>query len=169
MSVLLFLMDSDSSGSMQGSFWHRRSNRFLVSAAVIVFLVVLAFAGIFLFWHSSAEGNLVSFVCTPSSSGQAFIVNARINLADGMNQNEAMEVGSKVFPEISLQAPGGLLQLLSADSVCDEEGIWTVKFTFGSPVPDASRTYSGSEAMRHVLKTVVMTINPFDKTVKYVG
>jgi len=168
-SVLLFLMDSDSGGSMQVSFWRKRRTKFLVSAAVIVLLVVLAFAGIFLFWKSFAEGNLVSFVCSPSSNGQAFVVNARINLTDGMNQNEAMEVASKVLPAISLQGPGGLLQLLSADSACDEEGIWTVKFTFGSPPPDASRTYSGSEAMRHVLRTVVVTINPFRQTVKYEG
>jgi hypothetical protein len=63
-------------------------------------LIVLAFEDISLFWLHPEESDLVSFVCNSSSNNnQAFIVNATINLADGMDQEEAIEVASKVFLE----------------------------------------------------------------------
>lgn len=154
---------------MQGSTLQRRRTRLLVSAAAIVMFIVLAFEGVFLFWPRSAEGNLVSFVCNLSSKQQAFVVDAKVNLTDGMDKNEAMEVASKVLFEISRQTAEQSLQLLSVNCTYDEEGIWTVEFVLGAPVHDASRTYGGSEATPHVLRTCVIAINPFDRTVKYNG
>jgi len=125
------------------------------------------FEGISLFWSQPAEGNLISFVCSTSSSNQAFTVNANINLTNGMDQDEAIEVASKVLLEISQQSVGKSLQLLSTNSTHDEKGIWTIAFTYGAPAHDANRTYGGSEAIPRIEKTLTLTVNPFDQTVKY--
>jgi hypothetical protein len=169
MSALRFLKEENVTGSMRKPIWKRRRTRFLVSATAIAFLTILTLEGILNYWSPTADGNLVCFVCNPSSSNQAFLVNANINLTDGMNQNEAMEVASKVLFGISQQTAGPSLQLLSVNCSHDEEGIWTAEFTLGAPVYDASRTYGGSEATPHALRTCVMAINPFDRTVKYNG
>jgi hypothetical protein len=160
-------LENNSRGSPQKPFWQRKKTRFLISAVAIALIIVLAFEGISLFWSQPAEGNLVSFVCSLSSSNQVFTVNANINLADGMEQDEAMEVASKVLLVISQQSTGQSLQFLFTNSTNDEKGIWTVEFTNEVAVYDASRTYGGSEAIPHIQKTLTMTINPFDQTVKY--
>lgn len=153
---------------MQKPIWQRRRTRFLVSAAAIALLIVLAFEGLSLFWPHPAGGNLVSFVCSPSSSNQAFIVNAKINLADGMDQDEAMEVASKVFLEISQQPVGQwTLQLLYTKSNHDEKGMWAVEFICAARAREANRAYS--DGLPTPRKSLTMTINPFDQTVKYYG
>jgi hypothetical protein len=68
MSVLPFLENNNSRGSVQKPFWQRRRTRFLVSAVAIALLIVLAFEGISLFWLHPEESDLVSFVCNSSSN-----------------------------------------------------------------------------------------------------
>lgn len=96
-----------------------------------------------------------------------FIVNANINLTNGMDQEEAMEVASKVVLEISQQSSEQSLRFLFTNSTNDGKGIWTIEYANEVHVFDASRTYGGSEAIPHTQKTLTMTINPFDQTVKY--
>ena len=163
--------NNNSRGDVQKPIWKRRGIRYLVSSAAIALLIFLAFEGISLFWPHPAAGNLVSFVCSPSSSDQAFIVSARINLSDGMDQDEAMEVANKVFLGISQQPIDRSIgqsapQLLNTRIKCDEKGIWTVEFIFVIPLREANRAYGGSEAIPRVHKTYAITINPFDQTVR---
>lgn len=55
----------------------------------------------------------------------------------------------------------------SSQTPNDKKGIWTIEYASEVHVFDASRTYGGSEAIPHIQKTLTMTINPFDQTVKY--
>jgi hypothetical protein len=165
MSVLLFLENNNSQGSVQKPIWQRKRTRFLVFAAAIALLIVLAFEGISLFWPHPAGGNLVSFVCSPSSSNQAFIVNAKINLTDGMDQDEAMEVANKVLLGISQQTP----QLLYTKSNHDEKGMWTVEFIYIYTMPYGKNLYNDGMGSSIARKSLTVTIDPFDQTVKYYG
>lgn len=159
--------NNDDGSSGQKPLWQQKKIRILVSATAIALIALLVFEGISLFLFHQAEGNFVSFVCNRSFSSQVFIVNANINLTDGMDQEEAMEVASKVVLEISQQSSEQSLRFLFTNSTNDGKGIWTIEYANEVHVFDAGRTYGGSEAIPHTQKTLTMTINPFDQTVKY--
>jgi hypothetical protein len=166
--VLLFLENNYSQGSVRKPVWQRRRTRFLVSAVAIALLIILAFEGISLFWIHPTKGSFVSFACTSSSNNSPeFVVNANVYLADGMDQDEAMEVASIFFLEVSQHSVGQPLQLLSTNLASDGKGIWTAKFTLEASVHEGSRTYGGNEATPHALRVYFIMINPYDQTIRY--
>ncbi len=144
----------------------RRRIKLIVSAGAIALFVILVFEGVSLFSPLPARVDLVSFICSSYVGEQTFTVKANVNLTDGMSQDEATKVASIVLSEIS-QLPSEASLECSTNSKCDDEGIWTVEFAFGTRVHDASRSYGGSEAIPRILKVYVMTIDPRDQTVKY--
>jgi regulatory protein YycI of two-component signal transduction system YycFG len=143
--------------------WSKRKIIFVV-AVILVFLVVSALAGISLHQqlpqpNDSSTNNQplandslpitpVLFTVHLNSSGQVFTTAVKINLTDGMDQDEAVEVATDVF-NATINAQ------YSVKSVSmDKDSVWTVEFRWG---------YQG-EPLGHWFKAV---INPIDRTVVY--
>jgi len=162
--VLLLENNSRQDGE-QKRIWQRK--RSLISASVIILLVVVAFAGISYFWFHPAIGDLVSFTCRPSSDNQTIIIYAKVNLTDGMDQEEAMEVANKVFLEAYKQpTERWVLQSFYADPTYDKKGEWIVSFACVYTSPFAHHGGEGSAVLR---RSFTVTINPANQTATYDG
>lgn len=143
--------------------WSRRRIGFF-AVVILVFVVVSALISIFLYRQSlqpndSSANNQPpandSLLITPvlftvhlNSSGQTFTTAVRINLMDGMDQDEAVEVATDVF-----NATVNAQYAVKSVNV-DEDSVWTVELRWG---------YQG-EPLGHWFKAV---INPIDRTVVY--
>ena len=143
--------------------WSRRKIG-LVVAVILLFLVISALVSISLFRQlsqpndssadnsSSANNSLtntpVIFTVRSNSSGQTFTIIVQINLTDGMDQDEAVIVATKVF-NATMTA-----QYAVRSVSVDDQFVWTVEFRWG---------YQG-EPLGHWFRAV---INPIDRTVVY--
>lgn len=129
--------------------WYRGKTGFLVSVALITVLTVSVLIGISL-RHGKTQPNsqMANFTCRYASSDATFNVTVKVNLADGMDRDEAIKVAVEVF-KVSVNARYALESI----SV-DKAGIWTVRFSWG---------YEG-ELLGHWFEAI---INPFDQTVVY--
>jgi hypothetical protein len=165
-SVLLLLENNSRQDSEQKPIWQRKKS-LITSASVMILLAVVAFASISYFWPHQAMGDLVSFTCRPSSDNETIIIYARVNLTDGMDQEEAMEVANKVFLEAFNQpTERWVLQSFYVNSVHDEKGEWTVSFACVYTSPFAHHGGEGAAVLR---RSFTVAINPVNQTATYDG
>jgi hypothetical protein len=131
---------------------------------ILIFVIVSASIGIFLYRQSlqsndssannqppandSSSNMPVLFAVHSNSSGQTFTIAVRINLTDGMDQYEVVEVATEVF-NATMAA-----QYAIKSVTVNEESVWTVEFRWG---------YQG-EPQGHWFRAV---INPIDRTAVY--
>lgn len=135
-------------GSQQAQGWYRGKTGLVFFVFLTITLAAFVLVGIYLRSEKLQPNHMSNFVCRYVSSETTFNVTVKVNLMDGMNQEEAIEVASEVF-NFSVGTPHAL------ESVnVDENGIWTVQFTWG---------YEG-EALGHWFEAI---INPFNQTVVY--
>jgi hypothetical protein len=156
--------NTDSTEAMPHKLVWSRRKIVLVVAAILVFLVVSAFVGTSLHQQLSrpsdsstnnqppANDSLtiapVLFTAHLNSSSQTFTTAVQINLTDGLNQDEAIEIATAVFNTI-VNA-----QYAVKSASVDENSVWTVEFRWGYQ----------SEPLGHWFKAV---INPIDRTAVY--
>lgn len=134
--------------------------------AVVVFIVVII-VSFFVFVYASHQGSPMNdsgennppandsltntpiiFTVRSNSSSQIFTIAVQINLTDGMDQDEAVIVATKVF-NVTVTA-----QYAVKSVSVDDQFVWTVGFHWG---------YQG-EPLGHWFRAA---INPIDRTIVY--
>lgn len=110
----------------------------------------------------------VIFTCHLSSGDQTFTIDVDVNPTDGMDQDEAIRVNTKVFEKVSPSDKLGTPQSFKIRVCANEDGVWTVEFDVAYEKirilkSDAvTRTHLIILAMR-----IKVAINPLDQTVIY--
>ncbi|UCH70378.1 MAG: hypothetical protein JSV29_09250 [Candidatus Bathyarchaeota archaeon] len=91
----------------------------------------------------------IDWTCSLRFHNETFIVTLDVNLADGMNRDEAVKVATRVF---NVTIGHGTHHFRSAKE--DEKGIWTIELTWGYSIQDLGHWFEA-------------VIDPFNQTVVY--
>lgn len=144
-------------------FYRRRA--FFVAVLLTASIAILAAIGFILLGQTPAE-NLVTFTCTASDDRTVFSVAVDVNIADGLDENEAVTITQKVFERMP-RPDNYRFQSSVVECNKDEYGVWNVKPTltftrYNQPWPHTV------VLLERLVISYDMVINPFDQTVKYI-
>lgn len=103
-----------------------RSKKVII-AVVLCIAFIFVFVGIFLSNQASPKSNFESFNCLSSSSGQAFSIDVEVELSDGMDQNEAVNVATCALKSIRAVDPEAREVYFGSSANLGLDGLWTVK------------------------------------------
>ena len=84
-------------GSSKPSDFLRRRSVLFGCAVLIPLIAASALASISIFGESMSERNFISFTCHSSLRNRTFKIPVEINLADGMDQEEAKMIATEAF------------------------------------------------------------------------
>lgn len=145
-------------------FYRRRA--FLVAVLLIASIAIFTAIGFILLSQRSQAENLVTFTCTASDDRTVFSVAVDVNIADGLDENEAVTITQKVFERMP-RPDNYRFQSSVVECNKDEDGVWNVKPTltftrYNQPWPHTV------VLLERLVISYDMVINPFDQTVKYI-
>lgn len=141
--------------------WFRSKKGLIILAILIVCIFVVLLSVL------NPKNNLTYFTCSPLGFAQVFTVSANVNLTDGMDQHEAIEVATEVFDRaVPVDKKAGVQSLDVKTYKQDENGTWTVEISYIYSVTTTVIQHFPHYTIFHseTLKTI---INPFSKTVDY--
>lgn len=146
----------------------------LVSITVIAISAILIFLGFSLYNKHSSENNLVNFVCYSSSSNSTTALPVEVDLADGMNQEEAIRVALEAFHQrVNVREGSAVRDFNTITNFAD--GIWTVKLevtVFNGVIGASKNNYEGGVVTRTPVQLIsresfLATIDPNSQTMKF--
>jgi len=155
-----------------GSNLTRGRRRFVLPTISLSLIVISIIAAITLYSPKPHEIALISFTCLSESTNQTFTTTAEVNLADGMDETEAITLASRVFDyelHSMISDPNYILQ--SATVLNTEQTAETWKIA-------VERTYTTNWNMQgwwHGYEPILLrqswtlqaTINPTNQTIHY--
>ena len=148
--------------------WYKGSKGLIVLSLCIAFILV--FVGVFLNNRASPRSNLTSFDCRSSSGNQAFSISVEVELSNGMDQNEAVNVATSALNKMLVVNSEERIGSFGSSADLGRDGVWTVRLKWtritesyfagvhpGSTVPQTQMTSGSFEAI----------IDPINRTVIY--
>jgi len=155
---------------------YRSKTGFIAFALLTTLLTVSVLVGVSLYSQKPPTNNLanpVSFTCYPSSSNQTFTIEIEANLTDGMDQDEALRVATRVF-ERNIHSHQRSPTSCSSTAFVRTDGIWIVEFdtvytstSYCTSYRDAYYCACRHLGTRFIHEYFEVIINPFVQTVVY--
>jgi len=162
-------------GSSKPSDFLRRRSVLFGCAVLIPLIAASALAGISIFGESMSERNFISFTCYSSIRNRTFEIPVEINLADGMDQEEAKRIATEAFDEAVEMDEGGSLREFRIEASL-VNGTWNMKINviFSSHVHGPSRdnfeggTYARVPSMTMTVDQFLVIIDPNARDIEFV-
>lgn len=163
-------------GSSKPADFLRRRSVLFGCAVLIPLIAASALAGISPFGQSLLGSGLASFTCNSSLRNRTFTIPIEVNLADGMNKEEATAVAIAAFGEaVDMGGEGNTVRQFGtiADFV---NGTWRVRITviFSSRVYGPSKnnfeggTYALVPGMTMTVDSFLVIIDPNARVIDFV-
>lgn len=163
------MKDNDDENVEQTPPWYKRKTGFIALSLLAILVIVSILVGVSLYHQkppTDGATNLVSFTCCLTSSNKTFTVAAEVNLTDGMDQDEAIKVATKVFEKEAHSISEAPISFSQTASV-SENGVWMISlYRVYTSTGYFEPGHSGLNT-RIVRERFEATINPFDCTVVY--
>lgn len=147
---------------------YRGSKGLIVLLLCIAFILV--FVGVFLNSQASPRSNPTSFDCRSSSGAQTFSINAEVELSNGMDQNEAVNVATIALSKVLVINSEERIGSFGSSADLGRDGVWAVRLKWtrvtdsfftgvhpGSTVPQTQMISGSFEAI----------VDPVNRTVVY--
>jgi len=108
--------------------WYRGSKRLIAFSLCTAFVFV--FVGVSLVNQASPKINLTSFNCCLFSGNQTFSINVEVELSNGMDQNEAINVATNALNKILVINLNEQIESFGSSANLDPGGVWTVRLNW---------------------------------------
>lgn len=162
-------------GSSKPSDFLRRRSVLFGCAVLIPLIAASTLAGISIFGESMFETNFVSFTCHSNIRDRTFEIPVEINLADGMDLEEAKRIATEAFDEAVDMDEGGSLRefRIEGNLVNGTWNMW-INAIFSSHVHGPSRdnfeggTYARVPSMTMTVEKFFVTIDPEARDIEFV-
>ena len=162
-------------GSSKPSDFLRRRSVLFGCAVLIPLIAASALGGISIFGESMSERNFISFTCHSSIRNRTFEIPVEVNLADGMDQEEAKMIATEAFDEAVDMGEGGSLKEFRIEATL-VNGTWKIRINviFMSHVHGPSRdnfeggTYSHAPSVTMTVDQFLVTIDPNARDIEFV-
>lgn len=136
-------------------------------AFALCIAIILVFVGISFVNQASVKNNLESFSCR-FSSGSTFLIDVEVELSDGMDQGEAINVATCALNRIQVVDSKEQIGTIETSADVDRDGVWTVKLKCmhiidGNWMRSAEHVPVGTMT---TLRSYEVIIDPINRTVE---
>jgi len=152
----------DTEENEQATPFYKSKKVIIVLLMLIMLLIVSVYVGAFQLLQKLPEANLATFTCRHFLGNETFTITVEVNASDGIDQDEAIEIATRVFNEAFNIQHDNELKSISVVPTCDEHGIWTVDFDIIVTFVRAPSIYWGIRRIHFKV-----AIDPLDHTVLY--
>jgi hypothetical protein len=136
---------------------------FTISIGIIVISIIAA-----IIFYGQKPHEIV-FTCHSESTNQTFTTTAEVNLADGMDETEAITLASKVFDQAVTVDTNYILQSVVVLSINQTSDTWKItmerKYTTTNTMLGLQHGYA--PIILQISWTLQATINPTNQTIQY--
>jgi len=145
--------------------WCKGKTGLIVFSLCIAFICV--FVGISLSNQASPKNNLESFNCRFSSGNMTFSIEVEVDLSDGMDQGEAVNVATCALNRILVVNSEERIGSIESSADLDPNGLWTVKVRCTHSITTWMPGHWGTIGTATSLKSFEAIIDPINRTVEY--
>lgn len=142
--------------------WCRGKTGLIAFALCIAFVLVLV--GISLSNQASPKNNLASFDCRFSSS--TFSIEVKVELSDGMDQDEATSVAVSALKEVLVVNSKERIGSFGSSADLDSDGLWAVKLKLTHTITSWQPGHWGSIPTAVTSRSFEAIIDPINRTVE---